>query len=64
MLLDILEIDKSFSDPLTDPSSERAAFVKTILWLAADLWLKICRAARQLIDDLATAPLASRSGDT
>jgi EAL domain-containing protein (putative c-di-GMP-specific phosphodiesterase class I) len=38
--VDILKIDKSFIDPLTDPSSEGAAFVKTILRLAADLRLK------------------------
>ena len=35
--IDILKIDKSFVDPLTDPASEGAAFVKTIIRLARDL---------------------------
>lgn len=37
--VDILKIDKSFVDPLTDPASEGAAFVKTIIGLACDLGL-------------------------
>ena len=37
--VDMLKIDKSFVDPLTDPKSEGAAFVKTILRLARDLHL-------------------------
>ncbi len=37
--VDMLKIDKSFVDPLTDPRSEGAAFVKTILRLARDLHL-------------------------
>jgi diguanylate cyclase (GGDEF)-like protein len=35
--VDILKIDKSFVDPLADPSSEGTAFVQTILRLAKDL---------------------------
>lgn len=38
--VDILKIDKSFIDPLQDPSSEGAAFVETILRLARDLHLR------------------------
>jgi diguanylate cyclase (GGDEF)-like protein len=37
--VDMLKIDKSFVDPLTDPRSEGVAFVKTILRLARDLHL-------------------------
>jgi EAL domain-containing protein (putative c-di-GMP-specific phosphodiesterase class I) len=37
--VDVLKIDKSFVDPLTDPSSEGAAFVATIVRLAHDLGL-------------------------
>jgi diguanylate cyclase (GGDEF)-like protein len=37
--VDILKIDKSFVDPLTDPGSEGSAFVKTIIGLARDLRL-------------------------
>lgn len=37
--VDILKIDKSFTDPLTDPTSEGTAFVKTILRFAGDLSL-------------------------
>jgi EAL domain-containing protein (putative c-di-GMP-specific phosphodiesterase class I) len=36
---DVLKIDKSFVDPLTDPTSEGAAFIKTIIRLARDLHL-------------------------
>ncbi len=35
----ILKIDKSFVDPLTDPRGEGSAFVRTILRLAAELGL-------------------------
>jgi diguanylate cyclase len=35
--VDMLKIDKSFVDRLTDPRSEGAAFIKTILRLAQDL---------------------------
>ena len=37
--VDVLKIDKSFVDPLTDPTSEGAAFIKTIIRLAHDLHL-------------------------
>jgi diguanylate cyclase (GGDEF)-like protein len=37
---DILKIDKSFIDPLADPTSEARAFVQTILRLADDLNLE------------------------
>ena len=37
--VDMLKIDKSFVDPLTDPRGEGVAFVKTILRLARDLHL-------------------------
>ena len=37
--VDMLKIDKSFVDPLIDPRSEGAAFVKTILRMARDLHL-------------------------
>jgi diguanylate cyclase len=37
--VDMLKIDKSFVDPLTDPGSEGAAFVKTIIRLAHELHL-------------------------
>ena len=37
--VDILKIDKSFVDPLTDENSEGTAFVKTIISLARDLHL-------------------------
>ncbi|HEX4507766.1 MAG TPA: EAL domain-containing protein [Alphaproteobacteria bacterium] len=37
--IDVLKIDKSFVDPLADPSSEVTAFVKTIIRLARDLHL-------------------------
>ena len=37
---DILKIDKSFIDPLVDPTSEACAFVQMILRLAADLGLE------------------------
>jgi EAL domain-containing protein (putative c-di-GMP-specific phosphodiesterase class I) len=37
--VDMLKIDKSFVDPLNDPGSEGAAFVKTIIRLAHELHL-------------------------
>ncbi len=38
---DILKIDKSFIDPLDDPSNEARAFIQTILRLAHDLHLEV-----------------------
>jgi diguanylate cyclase (GGDEF)-like protein len=38
--VDVLKIDKSFVDPLAIPGSQGAAFVETILRLAADLHLE------------------------